>query len=207
MNDIGLDDFLAIMDGQVTEGDNDTFYVDESGVRSIVAPTVKERAELHIFKERVRGRDEKTKALTDELQQSEADILREFANECSLDFPVKLDTAMDWAVNIIGMDPAEVEANYRLRKGESPKRAKSESEPIKAKPEPPTLPSKKKPGRKRSREVVLAIELLREGKATGDEDAATQAVDSISPDLKEDMKKRKIESVKRSIRDARCNPK
>lgn len=125
MNDIDLDDFLAILDGAVDEGDNGTFYVDEAGVRSTMAPTVKERAELNIIAERFRGRDE-NKNLTDHLEPSEADVLREFANECRFDFPITLDTAMAWAANIISMDPSEVKAKYIKRKGEPPERAKSE---------------------------------------------------------------------------------
>lgn len=132
MKDIDLDVFLAIMDGQVTEGDNDTFYVDESGVRSTFAPTVADRAELvrqgHLFSKKTRGGpcDENTKERTGEWQQSEADVLREFANECRFDFPITLDTAMAWAANIISMDPSEVEANYRRQKGEPPGQGKIE---------------------------------------------------------------------------------
>ncbi len=100
--DIDLDRFLALMDGDVTEGDNGTFYVDESGVRSTIAPTVAERDELikrgGLFDEQ--GRNKSTGALL----PSEADVVREFARECRLTFPVTLEEAKNWAVNVLGVD-------------------------------------------------------------------------------------------------------
>lgn len=118
---IDLGAFLDLLDGHVTEGDNaDEFYVDEKGVRSIVAPTVDDRAELHIVRKRFRGRDEKTKAITDELQQSEADILREFAKDCEIKFPCDLEAVKTWALVIINVKPDDIDRRYRELKGEPP---------------------------------------------------------------------------------------
>lgn len=126
--DIRLSAFLVLLEGHVTEGGNaDEFYVDEAGVRSIVAPTVRERAELvkrgGLFTEQIRNgpRDENNER-TGELQQSEVDVLREFAEECRLDFPCSLDEVKAWAFVVIGVAHDDIDRRYREMTGKPPPR-------------------------------------------------------------------------------------
>ena len=83
---------------QVKEGDNGDLIVDESGVRAII-PTLEERGAIGLFKE-------------------ESKLLRGFARDCVLTWPVSLDEVRAWA-EMMGF---EVAVEPEGVAGEEPKR-------------------------------------------------------------------------------------
>jgi hypothetical protein len=81
---IDLDAFINLLDGQLDEGKNDTFYLDKSGIRAIV-PDVAEREALGLLPE-------------------ERQAIREHERDCRLAFPCTLNEALAWIKRIGGFE-------------------------------------------------------------------------------------------------------
>lgn len=75
-SNIDLGAFIDLLDGQVDEGDNSTFYLDESGIRAIV-PDVSERQSIGLF-------------------SAEKKALRQFEKDCELIFPCTIEDVRQW---------------------------------------------------------------------------------------------------------------
>ena len=73
---IDLDAFIDLLDGQIDEGDNGTFYLDKSGIRAIV-PDVSARQALGLF-------------------SAEKEALRQFEKDCRLRFPCTIQDVRQW---------------------------------------------------------------------------------------------------------------
>ncbi|WP_295544256.1 hypothetical protein [uncultured Thiohalocapsa sp.] len=73
---IDMDDFIDLLVGQVDEGDNGLFCIDEQGIRANV-PTVNSYERNNLFCEERRA-------------------LRQFERECKLDFPCTIEDVRAW---------------------------------------------------------------------------------------------------------------
>lgn len=78
---IDLDAFIDLLDGQIDEGNNGTFYLDKQGIRAIV-PGVSERQAIGLFGDK-EGFIEKK-------------VLRQFEKGCRLRFPCTIEGVRQW---------------------------------------------------------------------------------------------------------------